>query len=83
MSKTIRAAKQYRIKTMLLGGGVAANKLLRRTLLREAKKIKIPLLVPDFSLTGDNAIMIALAAYLTGTKKAPNKVGAEPNAKLQ
>lgn len=84
IKKTIRAAKEYRAKTILLGGGVAANKQLRRDLERALRK-EMPrsrLLIPQQALTGDNALMIALAAYFTGKKMAPNKVGAEANKKL-
>src|SRR3989344_5512377 len=32
ISKTLRAAKQYKVKSVLLSGGVSANKLLRETM---------------------------------------------------
>lgn len=84
VKKTIRAAKEYKVKTVLLGGGVAANKKLRKdlaqTLAREIPSAQC--LVPSASLTGDNALMIALAAYFTGKKKALDKVGANANLRL-
>lgn len=84
VSKTMRAAKQYKVKTILLGGGVAANKLLREKLVEKIKK-ELPktdyrLSMPN--MTGDNALMIALAAYFTGKKKAWNKVQADANLRL-
>ena len=84
IKKTIRAAKEYKVKTVLLGGGVAANKLLRQSLAEELEN-QVPsskFQVPDVSLTGDNALMIALAAYFVGKKKAWNKVHADANARL-
>jgi N6-L-threonylcarbamoyladenine synthase len=84
VAKTIRAAKEYKVKTILLGGGVAANKHLQNELIKAITKY-IPnskFYIPDSSLTGDNALMIALAAWLSENKKAPNKVGAEPNLRL-
>lgn len=42
VSKTIRAAKEFQTKTVLLSGGVAANDLLRDTLRQEAEKLKSP-----------------------------------------
>lgn len=65
VKKTIAAAKKYKIKTILLGGGVAANKLLRERLSRDAGK-ELPHVACHMShvaLTGDNALMIALAAF--------------------
>ncbi len=69
VAKTMRAVADFKIKTVLLGGGVAANKNLRDSLSKAIDKYhhqnnkKIELLLPEISLTGDNALMIALAAY--------------------
>lgn len=85
VSKTVRAAKEFKIKTILLGGGVAANELLRQRLGEELQKCmpNSKYLIPDTNLTGDNALMIALAAYLGKNKKtAWNKVQAESNLRL-
>lgn len=84
VKKTLRAAKEYKVKTVLLGGGVAANSLLRQRLTEIIKK-ELPetsCQLPIASLTGDNALMIAVAAYFTGKKRAPKKVLAEPNLRL-
>ncbi len=63
VAKTVRAATVYKAKMLMLAGGVAANVLLRDTVTREAKKIKRPLLIPDFIFCTDNAAMIAVAGY--------------------
>ncbi|NQT49469.1 tRNA (adenosine(37)-N6)-threonylcarbamoyltransferase complex transferase subunit TsaD [Candidatus Kuenenbacteria bacterium] len=63
ISKTIKAAKEYNAKTLILGGGVAANSALRDALTDSAKKESLELLIPDIKLTGDNAAMIGMAAY--------------------
>ncbi|NMC51912.1 tRNA (adenosine(37)-N6)-threonylcarbamoyltransferase complex transferase subunit TsaD [Candidatus Kuenenbacteria bacterium] len=64
INKTIRAAKEYKVKTILVGGGVAANKELRERLEREAGELKgVKLLIPEIKYTGDNAAMIALVGY--------------------
>ncbi len=84
IKKTVRAAKEYNAKAVLLGGGVAANKKLRKDLTHAIVR-EIPgaqCLVPSASLTGDNALMIAMAAYFCGTKKAWYKVHADANARL-
>lgn len=65
VAKTLRAAEQYQVKSLLLGGGVAANKELRRQLSEQvAEKIPhIKFFQPDLHLTTDNALMVAVAAY--------------------
>lgn len=62
--KTLLAAKNLKPKTLILGGGVAANKKLRKTLkLQIAKEFPgIACLLSPNNMTGDNALMIALAA---------------------
>lgn len=72
VAKTIRAAKQLKIKTVLLAGGVAANKELRESLKTEAEKNGFKFRVPESKLCTDNAAMVAVAAYyLSEKKKAP------------
>jgi N6-L-threonylcarbamoyladenine synthase len=64
VAKTLKAAEKYQPKTIMLAGGVSANKELRKQLGEAIKKI-IPntkYCIPDLSLTGDNAAMISMAA---------------------
>lgn len=64
IAKTLKAAEKYQPKTIMLAGGVSANKKLREQLGLAIKKT-IPdtcYMIPDTSLTGDNAAMIATAA---------------------
>ncbi len=64
VSKTIKAARKYNPKTIMLAGGVAANSELRKQL-GEAIRENIPATkyqIPDMEYTGDNAAMIATAA---------------------
>lgn len=60
VSKTIAAAEKYEAAEILLAGGVAANILLRQTLIERAK---LPVRIPPLSLCTDNAAMIGAAAY--------------------
>lgn len=82
--KTLRAAEKYKPKTIILGGGVSANKKLRETLDAKIKE-NIPnslFLIPDSSYCMDNAAMIALAGYYhTSDKKFTDwkKIKADPN----
>ena len=65
VGKCIKAAKDYKVKNILLGGGVSANTQLRTRLKFEAENLSINLYVPSLRLTGDNAIYIGCAAYFT------------------
>ena len=66
VSKTIRAAKEYNVKQIILAGGVAANSGLRAGLSAavETELADVPLIIPPLSLCGDNAAMIGAAAFL-------------------
>ena len=70
VDKTIRAAKKYNAKQILLAGGVAANKSLRETLILEAEKLdQVEILIPPISYYTDNAAMIGAAAYFAYQKE--------------
>ncbi len=64
ISKTLKAADIYKPKTIMLAGGVSANKELREQLGNSIKKNlpKTFYSIPDLSFTGDNAAMIGAAA---------------------
>ncbi len=67
--KTIKSAEQYRPRTILIGGGVSANKLLRQRMKRAVSNLpSTEYLEPSLSLATDNAAMIALAAWYQGRK---------------
>ena len=63
VTKTLAAAHEYDIATLLVTGGVAANNELRQTFEREAAKQGMPVYFPSRPLSTDNAAMIAAAAY--------------------
>lgn len=69
VKKTIRAAEEYKAKTILLCGGVSANKLLREILRTTAYELRTNFIVPDFEFNTDNAAMIAAAAYINLLQK--------------
>lgn len=60
-ARTVRAARLLGPRSILLTGGVAANRLLRRRMREEAERLGVPLLVPPPELCTDNAAMIAQA----------------------
>lgn len=85
VAKTIRAARQYRVKTVLIGGGVAANRRLRVQLHAALQTLnpKPYTLFPHPSLTGDNALMIALAGWFNRAhRKSWRSIHAEANLRL-
>lgn len=87
ITKTLKAAKEYKAKTVVLGGGVSANKLLRTEFEQTIKKTlpSVELLVPELAMTGDNAAMIAQAAYYHIKKKDfsdPLDLKSDPNWQL-
>ena len=87
VAKTIKAAKEHKVKNIILGGGVIANKELRGQLAEKTKQ-KLPeinLFIPELKFCTDNAAMIAIAAYLHIAKKdfIPwQKIKVDPNLEL-
>ncbi len=63
----INAMKDLNISTVVLAGGVAANKYLREKLKTEATKNGFKAYVPELKYCTDNAAMIACAAYYNYT----------------
>ena len=63
VAKTQRAAEQKRARTVLLGGGVAANSVLREALQKMCDNTGRKLLVAPRPLCTDNAVMVASLAY--------------------
>jgi len=63
IKKTLNAAKDYKAKTIILGGGVSANSELRSQFEFKNKNAKIKIIYPPKELSTDNALMIAVAAY--------------------
>lgn len=61
--KTLKAAKKYKVHHIAIGGGVAANTLLREQMQQAAATEKIEVHFVEKKLSSDNAAMIALAAY--------------------
>jgi N6-L-threonylcarbamoyladenine synthase len=63
VGKTLAAARDYDVATLLVSGGVAANNELRQTFEQEAAAEGLPVYFPSRPLSTDNAAMIAAAAY--------------------
>ena len=60
-TKAIRAAREIGARSIVLGGGVAANSVLRERLAGESEALGVPLIVPRPGLCTDNGAMIGAA----------------------
>jgi tRNA N6-adenosine threonylcarbamoyltransferase len=84
VSKTIAAARDLEVPTVLLGGGVVANSRLRERLLAEGGAAGLRVLVPPLDLCTDNAAMIACvgAARAREGERTALDIGADPQLRL-
>ena len=65
LHKLFLAQKKYNISTLMLSGGVSANKPLRKQFLEKAKNAKCTAFIPvKFEYCTDNAAMIGAAAQI-------------------
>jgi N6-L-threonylcarbamoyladenine synthase len=65
VTKTIKAAKKYQAKSIMIGGGVAANKFLGKEM-RKAVRNYLPYSkfnIPNRNLCTDNAVIVGVCAY--------------------
>lgn len=63
VKKVLDAAREKRVSTITLSGGVAANSALREILIQEAQRSGVQVYYPPAILCTDNGAMIAGAAY--------------------
>src|SRR5581483_4563874 len=83
--KTIQAAKDFKVKSVILGGGVSANQRLRRRFASEFSQRNLPVIIPQPSLSTDNGVMIAVAGWYHRNQKTNNfkKITVDANLRLQ
>ena len=64
--KTIKAAKEFLARSIILGGGVVANEKLRNQFKEKVKKEipKVKLFLPEKEFCTDNGLMVAFSAWL-------------------
>lgn len=62
--KTKRAIEETGAQTLIIGGGVIANTYIRDSFTKLCQKLEIQLMIPEISLSTDNARMIGLVAIL-------------------
>lgn len=80
IKKTLQAAEKYQVKSILLGGGVAANGTLTDQLRKKIDQQlpKVSFFVPARSLCTDNAAMIGATAYFHKQTVGWKNVNANP-----
>ncbi len=81
---TLRACRREGVTTVLLSGGVACNRRLRRAFVEAAAENGLQVFMPSPRYTTDNATMIAAAGFIHFERGefAPLDVNADPNWKL-
>ena len=89
VTKTLLAAKKYKVKHIAVGGGVAANTLLRQLMNERGASQGVEVHFVERKLSSDNAAMIALVAYKklqyaeqTGKPLKAN-INIDPNMKVR
>ncbi len=86
IKKLSQAIDTHNPETIIMGGGVAANKYLRASFLTLGETTQTPAYISDREVSTDNAIMIAIAAYFQIIKnpKAPflETIRADGNLRL-
>jgi len=88
VKKTGSAIKEKEAKALIIGGGVIANRELRNAFGKLAKNLDVELLIPDMSLTTDNAVMIGIAGYMQSLNESktwdqkPETLQADGNLRL-
>ncbi len=82
--KTFKAAERFGAASVLVSGGVAANRELRERFTAEAEAQGLPIAFPSLKLSTDNAAMIAAAAWpkLVAGRFADERLTAAAGLKL-
>src|SRR5271156_2539386 len=82
--KTFQAAEAFDAASILVSGGVAANRELRVRFTAEAAERNVPIAFPSLALSTDNAAMVAAAAWpkFLANDLAPANLSAEPSLAL-
>ena len=85
VSKTLRAAADRGVETILLGGGVVANSRLRERIDKAGAEAGLRVLIPSMDLCTDNGAMIALAGSwrLKRGEHSSLDIGADPSMELR
>ncbi|MGN0007063.1 MAG: tRNA (adenosine(37)-N6)-threonylcarbamoyltransferase complex transferase subunit TsaD [Alistipes sp.] len=83
VDKLVRAAREYGIKDIAIGGGVSANSVLRDRIAAEGAKRGWRTFIPQLRFTTDNAAMIAVAGYYKYLQGDLSTLDAAPIARYE
>lgn len=82
VSKTMTAVERYQPKSVLLAGGVAANKLLRNNLADNCQLAAVKLYSPELKYCTDNAAMVGACALMRPDYIEPLELKPEPGLEI-
>ena len=81
--KTMKAAKDFRVKSVILGGGVVASKELKRRFQKSGAASGLKIIYPSAGYCTDNAVMTAVTAFFHQGSKTKNWKTIKVNANLK
>ncbi|QER42204.1 tRNA (adenosine(37)-N6)-threonylcarbamoyltransferase complex transferase subunit TsaD [Thermodesulfobacterium sp. TA1] len=81
ITKTFKAVEALNIKRVVVAGGVAANKRLRKRFLEKASTIDAEVYFPSLEFCTDNAAMVGLVGYKSWINKKYADLSTEPYAR--
>jgi N6-L-threonylcarbamoyladenine synthase len=79
IKKTMKAVERYQPKSVLLAGGVAANKQLRERLKIETENAGVKFFCPELRYCGDNAAMVGAVAIISPNEVRPVEMRPDPS----
>lgn len=89
LKKTLQAAKDFKVKTIILGGGVSANAELKKQFQEAVNRHceggarrNLNLIFPKIDHSTDNGLMTAITAYFHAKKIAWQKLSANANLRI-
>lgn len=84
LEKALRAVKEYKVKQVVLAGGVSANSYLREQIQEQLKNSNVEVVIPPMWCCTDNAAMIAKVASRLYDENvfAPLSISVDPSWKI-
>lgn len=85
IDKSIRAAKDFGVRQVVLAGGVSANSYLRKRMEEETRKLNLEIIIPPMWCCTDNAAMIAKVGSRLYDEKlfASLDISVDPNWEIE
>ncbi|TNE74393.1 tRNA (adenosine(37)-N6)-threonylcarbamoyltransferase complex transferase subunit TsaD [bacterium] len=82
IKKVKKAVREFKLKTVVLAGGVSANNMLRTKMEALAKKERFDFIAPKMAYCTDNAAMIAVTGALKAERGLVDDLSLKPFASL-